>query len=143
MIRPVARWVKKLLSESLPAPTTAPMTVTTAPSPAPSVSRPRAVELLSPAAVDCTTGSAAEVVADVDDGGADDDHEQGREDAEHHRHHHLDRCLHGPLLGELTALDAHLVGLRSKDPPDRHAEGVGLEDRHDERAQLGHVGALL
>ena len=69
--------------------------------------------------------------------------EQRREDAEHHRDQHLDRRLLRPLLGQLTALDAHLVGLGAQHAADRHAERVGLEDGEHERADLGDVGPGL
>ena len=46
-----------------------------------------------------------------------------------------------PLLGELAALDPHLVGLGPQHPADRHAEGVGLEDGQHEGPDLRHVGA--
>ena len=74
-------------------------------------------------------------------GRPEDDDEQRREDAEHHRDQHLHRRLLGLLLGQLAALDAHLVGLGPQHPADRHAEGVGLEDGEHERPELGDVGA--
>src|SRR5205807_8465980 len=60
-----------------------------------------------------------EVLGDVDDGGPDDHDEESREDAEHHREQHLHGSLEGLLLGQLTALDAHLVGLG----PEHAADG--------------------
>src|SRR6516162_5692506 len=50
-----------------------------------------------------------EAVEDVDGRRPEDHDEEGRKNAEHHRQQHLDRGLLRPLLGQLLALDAHLV----------------------------------
>ena len=62
-----------------------------------------------------------------------DDDEQRGHDAEHHGEEHLDRCLLRQFLGQLVALDAHLLCLAPEDGTDRHTEGVGLDERQDER----------
>src|SRR5438067_1856786 len=168
MRRPVARWVRNELSNNGRRPVTRPQTTTAAPTTPRSDGRGtrtvarRGVSSTSVSSA-CTlsactlsasmasarslapTGTAEPATCsgtglDVDDRGPDDDDEERGEDAEHHGNEHLHRCLLRLLLRELTALDAHLVGLGAEHAPDRDTEGVGLEDGEHERAHLGYVG---
>ena len=148
MIRPVARWVRKLLSSSGRSPAKNPAATTTIP--ATNASDGARFIVLAALSVNCPRrlrperrGARQNWFVDVDDRRAEHDDEQRREDAEHHRDEHLHRRLLRLLLGQLAALDPHLVGLGPQHPADRHAERVGLEDGEHERAHLGHVGALV
>ena len=66
--------------------------------------------------------------------------EQRREDAEHQGEHQLHRCGECLLLGPLTPLDPHLVGLDPEHPGDGDTEGLSLDHGQDEGAKLVEVG---
>ena len=55
---------------------------------------------------------------------------------------HLDGHLLRLLLGTLTTLHPHLGRLDAQDVGDRDSEGVGLDHRAHELAELDEIGAL-
>ena len=71
-----------------------------------------------------------------------DDHEHRREDAEDERKDQLDRGLGRRLLGPLTPLGAHGVGVDPQRLRNRSAEPVGLDQHGHQRADVLEPGAV-
>src|SRR5206468_10644102 len=80
---------------------------------------------------------------EVDECRTENDDEHRREDEEHRREQHLDRRLHRPLLSRGLTLEPRVRGLHAQDAPERDSELIRLDDRPDERRELGCADALL